>query len=371
MSFHLEQGRNGVYWKDNLPDGLSLIRPSDKMTLIIALLAILGSTVVILYRIFNGEPLYNSIPILTSLFFFCGAFYMICNRLWMFISVMILIIAIVLLKLPDMLFYLILFVTLGAAGCVSLVNAIQRWIFYRIIRTVEYINIKKKLSFIDRAVVFAFNIPGDMDTRNILLEYDMRRDKLPWKEMGGTIFLGLMVGMLLWIYMSMNPAFMGNSSNYNTPMYVFSLVLLIPLFVLPWSIFKSLNVRIETNYREYRFYDGIKATLIRMALPVFATLIFIVIAINNTNIFIVLAYIITSGVTIALVIIFTSVIYYVMFEPILVNDINSKWKVLRPAPLFVGLDKREKVNFEEIPGTPLRDKKDFGKLAIPEEDHSN
>lgn len=365
MSFHLEQGRNGKYWKDSIPDGLSLIRPSDRMTLIIAVLSLLGSSIIIVYKYLIGDPLYNSIPLLTSLFFFCGAFYMIRNKLWMFISVMLIIIAILTLKLPDMLFYLVLFITLGATGCVALVNAIQRWMFYRIIRIVEYINIKKKLSFWDRALAFAFNVPGDLDTRNIVLDYDLRRDKLPWREMGETIFLALMVGMLLWIYISMNPALMGNSSNYNIPMYVFSMVLLIPLLVLPWSIFKSLNVRIQTNYRDYRFYDGIKATLIRMALPVFATLFFVVIAINNTSILIVLAYIITSGVTIALVIVFTSVIYYVIFEPVIVNDIKSKWKVLRPAPLFVGLEKKERSDFDEVPGTPMRDKTDFGKLNFP------
>ena len=362
---HLEQGRRGKYWKDDLPEGLSLVRRSDRIVSVIMAVTLAVAAILVVRSMMGGTSLYHTAPLLTAPFFTCGAYYMIRTRLWTFVAVAILMAAVYFLGLPEGVLYLLLFVTVGATGCVALVNIVQRIIFYRVVRTVEYINIKGRLGIWDRAVAFIFNIPGDLDTRNIVIDYDLRRDKLPWREMSGTISLALMTGMLLWIYISMNPAFIGNASGYNIPVYVFSLVLLIPLLVLPWSIFKSLDVRIETNYRDYRIYDGIKATLTRMALPVFAALIFVMIAINNTSIFIVLAYILTSGITITLVIIFTSVIYYVSFEPATVDDINSKWKLLRPAPLLMGLDREDKTDFDRLPGTPVRDKSDFGRLNVP------
>ncbi len=364
MNLRLEQGRKGAYWEDVPSKGLSLIRMSDKITISIAVLSLICSLALISYLFLNGGSLYNLIPLITAPFFVCGAIYMVRNKIWLFISVLAVMFVIWYLDLPDMLLYLVMFITLGASGCVSIVSAIQRWMFYRVMRVAEYVNIKRKLSSFDKAIAFAFNIPEDLDTRNVILDHSVCRSHLPWKEMGGTISLGLMVGMLLWIYISMNPAFMGNTSEYNVPMYVFSLVLLIPLIVLPWSIFKSLNVRIETNYRDYKFYNGIRATLTRMALPVFAALVFVIMAINKTSILTVMAYILTSAFTIALVIVFTSAIYYVMFEPDVVRDIIGKWHIFRPVPLFVGLEKSDGSSFDDLPGTPVRDKKDYGSLTL-------
>ncbi len=361
----LEQGLNGSYWKDDLPDGLSLIRRSDRYVLLIMAATLLVVAAVAVCGLLGDMPLQQAAPLLTAPFFTCGAFHMLRTRPWTMAAVLTLMVALLLLRLPQALMYLLLFVTVGAVGCVVLVNAVQRVIFYRVMRSIEYINIKERLGAWDRTVAFIFNIPRDLDTRNIAIDHDLCRDRLPWKEMGGTISLALMVGMLLWIYISMNPAFIHGASDYSIPVHLFSLVLLIPLLVLPWAIFKSMNARIETNYRDYRIYDGIKATLSRMALPVLAALFFVIIAINSTSPVVVLAYILTSGVMITLVIIFTSVIYYVGFEPATVDDIRAKWRLLQPAPLLMGLGRDQGIGLGGIPGTPERDLSDCGRLLPP------
>jgi hypothetical protein len=177
-----------------------------------------------------------------------------------------------------------------------------------------------------------------------------------------------MVGMFIWIYISMNPAFMDLSIGTSVPLLMFTPILYIPVLVMPWSIFRSLNVRIETNYRDFKVYNGIRATLQRMAVPIVAALFFVLVAINTSDIGAVAFYIFLSAAMIVIILTLASILYYWIFEAIIINDIVSKWKMFRPVPVFVGLETDEKKQSQDdLPGTPKRDKTDFGKFTLPED----
>ena len=135
---------------------------------------------------------------------------------------------------------------------------------------------------------------------------------------------------------------------------------------MPWSIFNALHVRVVTKYRDYSLYEGIKGTIKRMVLPMFAALIYVLIAFHDNDVMAVLTFIATSIVMIIIVIVFTSGLYYAYFENKLVDDIVAKWKVFRPVELLmtVGDDNVKKTNF---PGTPKRDMTDYGELIFKDE----
>jgi len=251
---------------------------------------------------------------------------------------------------------------------VAIAEAIQRVLFYRVVHSIEYMNVKNKLSLWDRMVAFMFNVPDDLDTRNITMNYNVQRTSIPWKEMIQTIAMALMFGMCIWIYISMNPAFMGENTFTSIPIFMFSLVLVIPLLVLPFTIFKSLDVRVETNYRAFHIHSGVMETLKRMALPVGAALIFVLLAINKSEPVQVITYIGASALAIIFVVGYTCILYYTTNERPLVNDIVTKWRIFRPVPIFVSLDDSgsNKAMFDEVPGTPKRDKSDFGELILPQ-----
>ena len=135
----------------------------------------------------------------------------------------------------------------------------------------------------------------------------------------------------------------------------------IPVIVMPWSIFMSLNVRIRTKYRDFYLYSGIIETLKRIILPMFAALVYLLIAVNKSGFMSVLAYIILSVVITAFIIGLTSLIYYAFFERKIVNDIVSKWKVFRPISLLMEIDDARD-GITKYPGTPVRDTNDFHSL---------
>ena len=198
------------------------------------------------------------------------------------------------------------------------------------------------------------------------MDYNLKRASIPWSEIRETITLGLMIGMFLWIYISMSPKFASLGMFGNTPVYIFAIVLYIPVIVMPWSIFNSLHVRIKTRYRDFSLYEGIKGTIKRMVLPMFAALIYVLSAFHDNDVMAVLTFIGTSIVMIIIVIVFTSGIYYAYFENKLVDDIVAKWKVFRPVELLmtVGDDDNKKKDF---PGTPKRDLTEYGELSFRDE----
>jgi hypothetical protein len=170
-----------------------------------------------------------------------------------------------------------------------------------------------------------------------------------------------LVGVALWIYLSMNPAFMDDVNVYEAPIFVFSLIMFIPLLVLPWTPFKSLNVRITTNYRDFSLYRGAVETLRRMAIPVLAVAIFILVAASHIDISVVLIFIASSVLFNMVVVAASCVIYYLFFESAFVDDAVTKWKIFRPVPITAELEDKEDYAPED-PGTPERDLSDIGDI---------
>jgi len=369
MSLHIEKGRNRDFWTDQLPDGISLVRGFDKWIMAVFIISFLISLAYVLFREMSGNYLMHDLmPLLAIPFFVCGVMFYIKSKYWILLVLAAAAAILWFVSIPLTLIYLLLFLIIGASGVVALVDAFQRAIFYRVLRRIEYLNVKKKLAAKDKLVAFMFNIPEDLDTRNITMDYELSRTKIPWKEVWNSISLGLMVGMFLWIYISMNPTFADLSIETSTPLLMFTLILYIPVIVMPWSIFRSLNVRIETKYRDFKVYNGIRATLQRMAVPVVAALFFVLVAIDSSDIWTVAFYILLSAVMIVVILTLVSILYFWVFEAAAINDIVSKWKMFRPVPVFVGLEADEKrQSWDDLPGTPRRDKSDFGKLTLPED----
>jgi len=368
MNLHIEKGRNRDFWADQLPEGIALARGFDKLIMIAFVVSFLLALAYVLFEVMRGSGIEDMMPLLAIPFFVCGVVFYIKAKYWILLVIAAAAVVLWFFSIPMTLIFLFLFLVIGVSGVVALVDAFQRSIFYRVLRRIEYINVKSKLSFKDKLTAFLFNIPEDLDTRNITMDYELSRTKIPWREVGNSISLGMMVGIFIWIYISMNPTFMNLSIETSIPLLMFTLILYIPILVMPWSIFRSLNVRIETGYRDFKVYNGIRATLQRMAVPVVAALFFVLVAINTSDIRAVAFYIFLSAAMIVVILTAASILYYWIFEAVIINDIVSKWKMFRPVPVFVGLETAEKKeSWEDLPGTPRRDKSDIGKLTLPDE----
>ncbi len=175
-----------------------------------------------------------------------------------------------------------------------------------------------------------------------------------------------LIGVFIWIYLSMNPSWMQFDSFANVPVYLFAVMMYIPLIVLPFSIFMSLNVRIETRYRDFKIYDGIKGTLMRMAIPIFAAFMYILVAVNKNGFQDVLGFIVMSVAFNLIITVASCLVYYKGFESDVIDSIISRWSSFRPVQLLMGVKDAEEQIKEEVPGTPVRDYSDMGELVFPD-----
>ena len=279
-------------------------------------------------------------------------------------------IAVVVMFIMDVSYIFVMAVALisvGIAGVVQLVSVLQRILFYRVVSSIEYLNVRKDLSLWDKAVAFVFNISGDLDTRNLEIDENIKRASLPWKEIWSSMKISFLIGVFIWIYLSMNPSWMEFESLSNVPVYLFAVMMYIPVLVLPFSIFMSLNVRIETRYRDFKIYDGIKGTLVRMAVPIFAAFMYILLAVNKNGLFDVLYFISISIVFNFFICLFSCLIYYKGFESRIVDDVISQWSDFRPVKKLMNVEELNNDVKEYVPDSPARDYSDLGELVFPDD----
>ncbi len=335
---------------------ISLLRRSDRLTVLSFCILFVASLVAFWYiQVYHGFTTYTALPVMAIPFFIIGlAFYFISKRYLAAVFILALSVVAFFILPTSVLF--IVYLLVCTEGVAQLVEIIQRAIFYDILDSIEHVNIKQRLTLKDKAVVFLFNVPVDLDTRNLVIDRSITRNKLPWKDMFNSMMLALLFCMFLWIYLFLNPNFALGTEG--VPIYTFTIVLYLSLIVMPWSIFSTFNARIDTEYRDFKLYSGILGTFKRMFLPVFAALIFLIIAVSEgpDNLY----YVGMSLIMIVVIISFTSVMYYTTNEISVVGDILDKWNEFQPSELYSGYTEvgRKSSLDDGVPGTPRRDPSD-------------
>lgn len=339
------------YW--NHATDPNLLRDTDRRTLWLFLAVLAISLVALALMVLTDTfTFYEALPITALPLFTIGLINYIVRKRWVAAIAIVAASAVVYFLDPSLVLFL-LYVLVCAEGVAVMVEVIQRATFYKILRSVEFVNIKPSPSPADRITTFMFNIPCDLDTRNLTMDHSIRRVNMPWRDMFQSMVLSLALCMFLWIYMFLNPAF--HTSTSGLPIYTFTIILYVSLLVLPWSIMKSLNVRIESDYRDFRIYTGLLETIKRMFLPVLAALVFLALALSSGTY--TLYYIAMSVAMIVIITIFTSVMYYTNNEADVVNDITARWREFHPADIYSGYEGTERTSSMDdgVPGTPRRD----------------
>lgn len=337
---------------DNSPK-INLLSKRDKITLLLFICLFVGSLVALWYLIaYQDLTIYSALPTMAIPFFVIGVIFYIIRRRFIAVIAVAAISLVAYLLLPVSVLFIV-YLLVCTEGVAQMVEIIQRGTFYSIMASIERVNVKDALSLKDKFIVFLFNIPVDIDTRNLKIDKNIIVDKIPWKDMLFSMMLALLFCMFLWIYLFLNPSF--DIGLQGVPIYTFTIVLYLSMIVMPWSIFSTLNARIDTEYRAFKIYSGFLGTFARMFLPIFAALIFLIIAVSSgpDNFY----YVAMSLVMIVVMITFTSIMYYTSNEVVVVNDIVDKWGVFHPSSIYSGYSEAGKKSTldDGVPGTPRRD----------------
>ena len=257
----------------------------------------------------------------------------------------------------------VVYVITGGFGVVGLVVAFQKRYFYTHMSRIEALGFKGRLDWRDRLLIYIFNIQEGTDTRNLTIDHDSNRSGLPIRNLFEILIMGFIPGIFIWIYLSLNPALLINYDLTYILLLMFLTSLYIPLMVLPWAVFRSLNVRISSEFRDFHLFRGLSSTLQKSVLPLMIIFVYAIFVVNGLGLDLVLGYILTFAAFNILVLGATTVIFYLFFEKDLVYDIVSKWKVFRPMPILSELrEDEDRHRSKEFAGTPKREYLESGEL---------
>ena len=247
----------------------------------------------------------------------------------------------------------VVYAVMGGFGVVAVVVTLQRKLFYRTLARIEGLSLREEREIKDKILVFMFNIPDDINTNDLVMDHNMRRESIPVDDTLRTMGMGFLIGVFLWLYISLNPSLLTAYSLEYILLIMFLLTLYLPFLVLPWSIFRSLDVRIKGPYHDLRLYKGAVSTIKKIAMPIIPIALYTIGAVRRMSLGEIGGFIGMSVIFNIIIMATTAIVYFSLYERQLIEDIVSKWRTYRPRPVMAEVVQREEET-KDVPATPTR-----------------
>ena len=183
MAFNLNLGNKAGVWQNDSMKELDLLGPYDRLVLLVFTVAFLACITGMIVMVSMGIAVLSSAMLLTAPFFLLGLMWYNHTKKWSTLVIILAVSVALYLYLHydngfyfssefylegDFLFlFAIDFIFVGSVGVAAFVSALQRLIFYRVVTIIQGMNIKDKMNFREKVVAFFFNVPNDMDTRDL------------------------------------------------------------------------------------------------------------------------------------------------------------------------------------------------------------
>ena len=214
-----------------------------------------------------------------------------------------------------------------AFGAVGVMTAIERrltpWMLMRLIESGG----KKGQAWTDRGLRWLFDVPDVLDTRTLSIKAPVQRTGVVWKDLWLPVALQLLFGLVLGIYVSLNPFISDRSPE--TLVAIFSMLsnvaLVVPVIVLPWFIFRRLGAGIKGQTKEFTLYNGIKARIFQSYFAIGTIVIIVRLSISELSLVDYLSGFISFMVILFLASVLCTFVYLNYFENALAEDISRRF----------------------------------------------
>ena len=240
----------------------------------------------------------------------------------------------------------------GSVGVSGAADLLQRRCAPSIIDSVEHGAVRPDRTPADRAVSFLFDIPPGMDARNIHINGTIRRESIPWRQFGRSMLPVLVPMTLVWM---IAVCAMGPRTSVWTallPVVAVSLYVLVT-FQAVYAI-GTMDVRVESAGREFRIFDGLIGTSLRMLVPAVVALAVVILV--ESHGWGALAVVIGSAVSGAAVCLLSLWHYSDKGEADFVEGLHAEWSRSHPVDFYSDIDGKDSRNRMDdgVPGTPRR-----------------
>lgn len=223
-------------------------------------------------------------------------------------------------------------------GMIGILSALERGIIPEILHHVSKItsNIthsekkKDRKTFLGYYVLrWLFIIPDVLNTKTLTIHYRKPSKQFPWSTLKKAMMWQLLLGVVVIIYISLNPFFLESISFQNLFTLATNITLFIPLIILPWFIFLELDARIKGPVKDFQLYSGIAYRMYRTFVTLGTIIIIIRLALKNVNPREVMMALPIYYVFFIIIVFFLTFIYFNYFEKDLAKDIANRYTEIK------------------------------------------
>jgi len=235
-------------------------------------------------------------------------------------------------------FLILVSFTFFSFGMIGILSALERGIIPEILHNVSRItpnisdSMKKKnnkIFLIYSILRWFFNIPYSLDTKTLTINTSKSKNHFPWSIYKKALIWQMILGIVVIIYISLNPFFLEDSSFQNLFNIATVIALFIPMIIIPWYIFLRLDAKIKGPIKDYQLYGGVAYRMYRTFMTLGTILIIIRLALKNVDPQDVINTLPVFFLFFIVVILIITYVYFNYFENNLAEDVSERFDKLR------------------------------------------
>ncbi len=217
-------------------------------------------------------------------------------------------------------------------GMIGILTALERGMITEILHHISNItstlsdSLKKKEKqkfLVYYFLRWIFIIPDVLNTKTLNIKYRGKEKKFPWSNLKKAMMWQLLLGIIVIIYISLNPFFLESISFQSLFSIASNISLFIPIIILPWFIFLRIDARIKGPAKDFQLYSGIAYRMYRTFVTLGTIIIIIRLALKNVNLREVIMAIPIYYVFFIITVFFLTFVYFNYFENNLASDVSE------------------------------------------------
>ncbi len=181
----------------------------------------------------------------------------------------------------------------------------------------------------DSTLKWLFKVPKVLDSSTLSIDLAEPRKRFPWRTYRSALMWEIFFSAVLAIYVSLNPFLFDVSSFEQRFSLASSLSIIVPVFVIPWFIYRRLKARIKGPAADFRLFDGIVDRMVGTLVAFGTLIIFIRFALKDVDAIVLLTEFISFYFFFTIVTLVATFVYFNNFEDDLSISILHEYNTLR------------------------------------------
>ncbi|OPY34253.1 MAG: hypothetical protein A4E32_00525 [Methanomassiliicoccales archaeon PtaU1.Bin124] len=215
---------------------------------------------------------------------------------------------------------------LGLVGAVRLLSRMVQVFLPRYLLDIKSVKFDKKDGLLKWAECWVISFPNMLEPSSLRLDPQEQSGKEKVGLFFQTITWQLVLGMLLAIYISLNPMLLSAMDFKETINLIYIPIGILPLFILPWAILDGLGAKVAGTRRDFYLHEGAKKRMMQTMIT-FGTLLLIMrLALIQIDVVVILINFIIVAFLLLILSLMASFAYFNYFEEWLIQDLKARYE---------------------------------------------